>query len=512
MISVAVLRRNWREVLLGTAIALPWLSLLVLGCVWLWQAGHVLPWAGGVALVALLAWPLQRAVARRSQAEARRLRAAREQPSLGWNAEEQAAWDKVQAFAAATAPFSFTERAPIEAAVRDTVLLVAGHFHPDTDDPFAHVTLPELLLLTERLSRDLRRLSLQYLPGIRSIRLGHLLTARRWHDQHGDTARSAWRYADVLWRGLRLPVNPISALAQEVGRFVFDNALSALSDRVRTHFTTLLVSEVGRAAIDLYSGRLALSEVEEAAARTADLGTVKADAASPVRVLLAGQVSAGKSSLLNAMAQEVRGAVGPQPTTAAATEHAIEVEGRPALVLVDTIGLTSGSEADEAFAEQLPRADLVLWVAAATQPGRAPDRRALDHLRGWAAARSDRRPPPILLALTKVDQLRPAGEWQPPYDIAAADRPKARSIRDAVEAVAGTLDLPSDAIVPVALPAGGEPYNIDALWARIGRELGEARLAQLDRLRLARSGLNLREMMGQLTQAGRMLVRAGLRG
>ena len=35
------LRRYWPEMLLSLAVALPWLSLLALGVLWLWQGGHV---------------------------------------------------------------------------------------------------------------------------------------------------------------------------------------------------------------------------------------------------------------------------------------------------------------------------------------------------------------------------------------------------------------------------------------------------------------------------------------
>jgi uncharacterized protein len=58
--------------------------------------------------------------------------------------------------------------------------------------------------------------------------------------------------------------------------------------------------------------------------------------------------------------------------------------------------------------------------------------------------------PPIVLALTNIDELRPASEWQPPYDIAAPVSPKARSIRAAIDSVAKVLDLSAVAIVPVA--------------------------------------------------------------
>jgi hypothetical protein len=60
--------------------------------------------------------------------------------------------------------------------------------------------------------------------------------------------------------------------------------------------------------------------------------------------------------------------------------------------------------------------------------------------------------------------------------------------------------------VPVAMPPDRETYNIDALWAAIARELDEARLVQLDRLRIGRQGSSLRELAEQLGQAGRVVV------
>ena len=86
--------------------------------------------------------------------------------------------------------------------------------------------------------------------------------------------------------------------------------------------------------------------------------------------------------------------------------------------------------------------------------------------------------------------------------------PKARAIRAALDAVARALDLPAGAIVPVAVPPGREPYNLDALWARIALELDEAKLVQLDRLRVGGRQVSPRELADQLGRAGRMIVKA----
>jgi hypothetical protein len=126
----APLRRYWPEMLLSLAVALPWLSLLVLGLVWLWQGGHVWVWAIGAAILGLLAWPLSKSVERRANEEARFALGDLAEPSHGWNVIERDAWAEVLAIADATAPFSFTEFEPLVASARDIVEVVARRFHP----------------------------------------------------------------------------------------------------------------------------------------------------------------------------------------------------------------------------------------------------------------------------------------------------------------------------------------------------------------------------------------------
>jgi hypothetical protein len=159
------------------------------------------------------------------------------------------------------------------------------------------------------------------------------------------------------------------------------------------------------------------------------------------------------------------------------------------------------------LSRQAARADLIVWVASATQPARRPDRTCLDELRSQAKAQLDRRPAPILLALTHVDQLHPAAEWDPPYDVTTPAGPKARSIRAAMNSVAAALDLPVDVVAPVAMPPGRGHYNIDALWSGIAAALDEARLVQLDRIRVGQQGFRMRELANQIGNAGRMIVR-----
>ena len=501
------LRRYWwPEILLFVAVALPWLSLLVLGVVWLWQGGHVWAWAIAAAVLGLLAWPLSRSIRRRANEEARLALGDLAEPSRGWNVVERDAWTEVLAIADATAPFPFTEMGPLVTSARETVEGVARRFHPEAHTAWAQFSLPEVLLLAEQLSRDVRREALRHIPGIRAMRLSHLLWAQRQNERYGAVAQTGWRVGSGLWRVIRVALNPLQAAGQETSAVIMEKTAKVLSYRLRAYATRMLVLEIGRASIDLYSGRLALSEDEIRAAREGDMAST-AESVAAVRIVLIGQINEGKSSLLNAMAQEMRCAVGPVPTTSSTREYLLDVEGHPTVMLVDIPGIGERAETVPELLSQAERADIIMWVASATQPAREPDRKGLDDLRAWAKAQLARRTPPVLLALTHVDELRPAAEWRPPYDITAPAGPKARAIRAALDAAARALDLPVDAIVPVAVPPGREPYNLDALWARIAVELDEAKLVQLDRLRVGQEGINLRDLANQLGHAGRLIIK-----
>jgi uncharacterized protein len=504
------LRRYWPEMLLFLAVALPWLSLLALGMVWLWQGGHVWVWAIAAAVLGLLAWPLSSSVQRRANEEARLALGDLAEPSSGWNVVERDAWAEVLAIADATAPFSFTEMEPFVTSARDIVEVVARRFHPEARTAWAQFSLPEFLLLAERLCRDVRREALRHIPGVRAMRLSHLLWVQRQNERYGAITQTGWRMGFGLWRVIRAALNPLQAVGQETSGMFMEKAAGVLSYRLRAYATRLLVLEIGRASIDLYAGRLALSDDDMRAARERDMART-ADAVMPVRIVLIGQVNAGKSSLLNTLAQEIRCAVGPLPATTHAAEHLLELEGHPTVMLVDMPGIDERTESASELLAQAERADLIMWVASATQPARGPDRKRLDDFRAWANAQLARRPPPVLLALTHIDELRPAAEWTPPYDVIAPVGPKARAIDAAVNSTARALDLRVDAIVPVAMPPGREPYNLDALWARIAVELDEAKLVQLDRLRVGQQGLSLRELADQLGHAGRTIIKGILK-
>lgn len=508
----AWLRRYWREALLVALVAMPWAALLALGLVWLWQEGMVLPWAGAAALLGLAAWPLRRSIRARTKRRAREDLAALAKPSAGWGPTGQAAWHDVEALADEATPLTFTDKEAPAALIRRTVETVARRFHPDSPDAMARVTLPEALLLTERIARDLRRGVLRHVPGARQVRIDHLLWVKRQSDRYGKAALLAAKVGYGVFRLIRLYLDPARAVAQEAQSALQGEAGGVLSHRARAYATRMLILEAGRAAVDLYSGNLRLSDDEIASARLADQGSVAEKQEPPVRILLAGQVNAGKSSAVNALAGEVLCEVSPVPTPAGSVEHLLRADGRPSASIVDTPGITSTGGVHDEILRQARRCDLVIWVASAVQPARAADVEGLRALRRQIAAATDQRPPPVLVALTHVDQLRPAAEWSPPYDTAAPNTAKERSIRGALEAASRVLEAPLDSIVGVAAPEGAEPHNYDLLWGHVAARLDDAKLRQLERLRTSKGGFSFRDLANQAGRSAAVLVQAALKG
>jgi predicted GTPase len=494
-----LLRAYRREVIAAALMLLPPLVLIPLGAYWLWEQGSGL-WFFAVCLLG--AMPTGFLILDRRAKPA----PVDIDPEEDWPARETAAFEKVRELARAAEPFSLTDggESALNLATR-TVELVAGHYRAKAVKPMTDFTVPEGLLLLHRVSARLRRAVLDLVPLSDRLTLSQLITAYEYAERAWPLVSAGGKAYDA-YRALRAVVNPAGAALAEARGYIFDRAFGAARSRSQRKLTELLVLEVGKAAIELYSGRLAndAAALDRVAGAMARGGTMAAEA-PPLRILIAGQAKAGKSSLLNALARDVLALVSPLPGPSGF--HAFEgsdPEGRR-FIFVDAPGLAASDEAIRALGEEAQRADIVLWVVAAHQAARDTDVEGLKALRDWFTRHPERNRPPTLAVATHIDQLRPFAEWEPPYDIVRADRPKSRAIRDAVAAIAHDLALDPEDVVPVCLAPACGAYNLDALRARIAARLPEARYAQLARAHATPDGLNWWKEFERAREAGRAL-------
>jgi uncharacterized protein len=493
-----------RTVMIASALFLPVISLIPLGSVWLWQQGYLLHWIGAAFIISSSCFLLESWLVRRANPASPAANASA--PVTGseasWTPREQLAWDAVEALATATDPTQLTSReALLDLGVR-TIETVARNIHPGDKDPLWRFTVPEALALVERVSRDLRPMVADHIPLGDQLTVGQVMKIYRWRSAL-DVAEKAYD----LWRVIRM-LNPVTAVANEARERLSKKLYSGVRDQFARRLTASYIREIGRAAIDLYGGRLRVSAIDLAqhVSQETERDIAPAPIAEPLRLLVAGQVSVGKSSLINALMREVNAAVDVLPTTAGFTTYKLTHDTLPPVLLIDSPGIQTNDAALRKLAAEAGSCDLVIWVVAANRADRQLDRVALDAVRSNFASTPDRRMPPIIAVVTHIDFLRPIQEWAPPYDIANPMNDKARSIRAGLDQIAADLDLDAVDVVPTCLADKRPTYNVDGVWIKITAVLPAARSAQLvRRLRSATTGWKWSKLWSQTVNAGKAM-------
>jgi hypothetical protein len=485
------------------ALLLPMLSLLPLGWLWLWERGWALYWVAAAFSLSTIAFSVQWIALRRT------LREVPEQievvdsvaPDPSWTMREQAAWTAVEAIAANVKPLELSDRDRFLNLGLRTIEAVARQIHPQDSNPLWRFTIPEALALVERVSGDLKPFVIENIPLGDQLTVGQVLKIYGWRSAIGMAEK-----AYDIWRLIRL-VNPVTAAAQEAREQITKHLYANVRDQLARQLARAYVREVGRAAIDLYGGRLRVSETALATHVSASTLRDRGQAtgrAEPLRILVAGQAGAGKSSLVNALSREVRAVVDAPGGTRDFQSFEVELEGLAGSMVIDSPRVGAGAKEQKAFAAKAHDSDLIVWALAANRDDARVDLAAITAIRSYFTERPHRRMPPVVVALTHVDNLtaRPPG----PDGIVDLEDP---AIVEVVREVAEGLGVPKNDVVPISLAAHRVPFNIERLSSRIAARVPEARQAQLLRLMEdAAPRWSVRRLLGQAGNAAKSAAKS----
>lgn len=481
-----------RLIALAVLFLLPLAVLVGLGGYHLWHTGNLWVWWPLLAVMGLtyfLAWRWTRGRTGLPPTDA--------PPPGYWTDRDKAAWERVDAraksYQAVTLDQIRNARHYTDLAI-DLATEVGLIYHPETDDPFDTLTLPEVLACVELAAADLDGMVRKYVPGVHLIRMREVKGAQKAYGWYRTGQ-------DVYWAGAAV-VDPVSTgLRYLASRAGLGGLMNRIRDNLLLWFHTAYIHQIGRYLIELNSGRLRVgvkryreilaqheeppTDVPPDSGRTPSVSegvpagerVESSPSPKPITIAVLGAVKAGKSSLANALLGKQSAAVDrlPVPT---GTRYDLTLPGGQPVSLLDTSGYGEEGVTDADFAaavEASRDADTILLVTPATSPGRRTDIDLLDRLKAWFDGKPHLRLPPVVAVVNQVDLLSPKAEWNPPYDWKAGTRAKEVNIHDCVAVVREQVGSRAADIVPVCARPG-ETFNIrEGLVPAVVEHLDHAR-------------------------------------
>lgn len=401
------------------------------------------------------------------------------EPSPDWSQAERLIWDNLNVSITKKLQHNDDWGALKDHALALTLEVAQAYGKKELD-----FTVPEGLQMLEEISRRYRKALNEHAPAIDRISLSQAKTLYSIHDKYGATAQEIAKYALLAWRAARMS-NPATGLASELR----DKFLGSMSEQafanIQHTVKRALLQEVVSVSLDLYSGRFVIepSQVGSSATQQQDEAKLAAPP-EPVRVCLVGQVSAGKSSLVNALIKNMHAEVDTLPATHTVAVYPCFIEGEEQLRLIDMAGLDGSDATLQSALKEITQSDLVLWVLKANQPSRQLDVALQEKVQAFYARKENisRKKPPIIGVLNQVDLLKPINEWAPPYELSDTNNAKVNTINEALAYNRHILGI--EQMYPLALPTGKPTYGLETLENEIQQQFEHAVNVQLNRRRI----------------------------
>ncbi|OQQ08531.1 GTP-binding protein [Vibrio splendidus] len=374
-------------------------------------------------------------------------------------------------------------------------------------------SIPEGLKLFEEVSRRYKLVVREHIPGIEYLKVSYIKAGYEAYDKYGELGQKIVKAA--IWGNhlKNLYLNPLKVVS-DLGR---EQATASMTrgvvDDMQYAAKQALLDEVAAVAIDLYSGRFS---IEDEALKASDVSEIDeqrfAPELEPVRIVLVGQTSSGKSSLINALKQELVAEVDVLPSTDTSTVYNAFVDDNDVRV-VDLQGLDGNPKTEALMLKEMTQADVVLWVLKANQSARDLDKQLKDRFDAFYddPKNISRKKPIVVSVVNQVDRLKPVDDWQPPYDLENPTSTKAKIIAQALEY--NHILLQTDIVLPLAIAPEKVQFGLDTLRQTLIERIADANNVQRNRQRLEamKRGTSVKGQLNKAVKAGKKVAPSALK-
>ncbi|MGZ5007312.1 MAG: GTPase [Methylobacter sp.] len=493
-------------------ITLPFSVPLAAGFYWLWLQHLLILWLAASALLGGVWWLVNQRLNRLDLAlELLDISAAVEKTEQSQRAYEQI--ERISEARRNSNPDLAASEFYLQTLVEVTQA-VAEQYYPQRKDAVLEIKLPYLLKVIEMLAQELRTGLAENVPGSHMFSVNDMIRSRRLANRGLELYR--------LFRIVSAGLDPVSAMVRELRILATDSLLSHSTDDIKRWLIDAYIKKIGYYAIELYSGNMVLDDNLFANATRLsqqELDKIKhreaSASAEPLRILVLGQTNAGKSSLINALFGIKKAETDVIPTTEGVTAYLLERSGLETAIILDCEGYGSDDNRcpQAKISQEISRSDIILLAVSAINAARDPDKKMLQAIRDCFELKDKNSLPPVIVALTHIDQLRPVREWQPPYDVMNPGSIKAQAIRLMMDTVTAELNLNIDQVAPVSLKPGFE-YNVEeGLVPAIFQQLEQAKQVRYLRcLSEYHKQDYWRRLWRQSKRAGQYIAKKGFEG